>query len=521
MISGERKAHEEKIISFEKTFKVPKNTDMDKTTGKFIGDQVLFVTVPKQVVEEKRNVGFSEEICTKDLKDTNSENVVEMLKRNKGILMTAIEKGFKKDELKLQVTGSGDLIISGERKVHEEKIVYFEQTFKVPKNTEMDKTTGKFSGEILYVTVPKQVVEEKRTYENVEGNANGSQREDEKKSKGNANHLPQGKTGFKNDEIHFQITGSGNLMINGERKVHDDKIVYFEQTFTVPTNMDMDTTTGKFSGEILFVTVPKQVVDEKRNVGFSEEITEYLKNTNSENVVEMLKRNKGIFMTAIEKGFKKDELKLQVTGSGDLMISGERKVHEEKIVYFEQTFEVPKNTDMDKITGKFSAEILYVTVPKQGVEEKRTYENVEGNASGSQREDEKKSKGKVYHLPQGKIGFKNDEVQLQITGSGNLMISGERKVHEDKIDYIEQTFKVRKNTDMEKNIGKFSGDILFVTVPKQVVDEKRNVGFYEEIIKDLKNTNSENVVEMLIRNKGILMTAILAFSLGVLATRKL
>ncbi|KAF5476951.1 hypothetical protein F2P56_003638 [Juglans regia] len=207
--------------------------------------------------------------------------------------------GFKKDELKLQVTGSGDLMISGERKEHEEKIVYFKQTFEVPKNTEMDKTTGKFIGEILYVTVPKKVVEEKRTDEIVEGNASGSQREDGKKSKGNANHLPQGKTGFKNDEVQFQITGSGNLMINGERKVHEDKIVYFEQTFTVPKNMDMDKTTGKFSGEILFVTVPKQVVEEKRNVGFSEEIREYLKNTNSENVVEMLKRNKGIFMTAI------------------------------------------------------------------------------------------------------------------------------------------------------------------------------------------------------------------------------
>ncbi|KAF5476950.1 hypothetical protein F2P56_003637 [Juglans regia] len=220
-------------------------------------------------------------------------------------------------------------------------------------------------------------------------------------------------------------------------------------------------------------------------------------------------------------GFKKDELKLQVTGSGDLMISGERKVDEEKIVYFEQTFEVPKNTDMDKTTGKFSAEILYVTIPKQVVEEKRTDENVEGNGSGSQREDEKKSKGNANHLPQGKIGFKNDEVQLQITGSGNLMISGEKKVREDKIDYIEQTIKVPENTDMDKNIGKFSGEILFVTVPKQVVDGKRNAGFYGEIIKDLKNTNSENVVEILKRNKGILMTAILAFSLGVLVRRKL
>ncbi|KAG6635386.1 hypothetical protein I3843_11G038600 [Carya illinoinensis] len=171
-------------------------------------------------------------------------------------------------------------------------------------------------------------------------------------------------------------------------------------------------------------------------------------------------------------GFQMNEVQLQITGSGKLMISGERKVNEDKIVFFEQTYTVPKNTDLDNTTGKFSDEILYVTVPKQVVEEKRTDENVEekrtdenveengtdenveengtdenveGNASGSQREDEKKSKGNA------------------------------------------------------------------------------NVGFSEETTKDLKNksvTCLENVVEMFKRNKGILMTAILSFSLGVLVTRK-
>ncbi|XP_040987290.1 17.1 kDa class II heat shock protein-like [Juglans microcarpa x Juglans regia] len=145
-------------------------------------------------------------------------------------------------------------------------------------------------------------------------------------------------------------------------------------------------------------------------------------------------------------GFKNDEIQFQITGSGNLMISGERKVHEDKIVYFEQTFTMPKNTNMDEISGEFRGKFLYVIVPKQAVEEKRAEENVEGNVSGSQREDELKSKGNV------------------------------------------------------------------------------NVGFSGETTKDLKNeseTNSKNVVEMLKKNKGILMTAILAFSLGVLVTCKM
>ncbi|KAG6635388.1 hypothetical protein I3843_11G038800 [Carya illinoinensis] len=121
-------------------------------------------------------------------------------------------------------------------------------------------------------------------------------------------------------------------------------------------------------------------------------------------------------------------------------------------------------------------------------------------------------------------GFKKDELKLQVTCSGDLVLSGERKVHEEKTVHVEKTFEVPKNADIDKTTGKFSGGILSVTVPKQVVDEKRNVWFcdQDQITKDLKNTNSENVVEMLQRNKGIVMTAILAFSLGVLVTvRKL
>ncbi|KAL3570989.1 hypothetical protein D5086_028238 [Populus alba] len=64
---------------------------------------------------------------------------------------------FKKDEVKLQVDNSGQIVVSGERLVNNNsKVIYFEQKFKLPENSDTDKITGKFDGEILYVTVPKQ-----------------------------------------------------------------------------------------------------------------------------------------------------------------------------------------------------------------------------------------------------------------------------------------------------------------------------------------------------------------------------
>jgi hypothetical protein len=58
--------------------------------------------------------------------------------------------------VKLQVDDPGKLTVSGERLVNNSKCIYFEQTFKLPQNSDTDNITGKFDGEILYVTVPKQ-----------------------------------------------------------------------------------------------------------------------------------------------------------------------------------------------------------------------------------------------------------------------------------------------------------------------------------------------------------------------------
>lgn len=59
--------------------------------------------------------------------------------------------------MKLQVDiDPGKLTVSGERLVNNSKCIYFEQTFKLPQNSDTDNITGKFDGEILHVTVPKQ-----------------------------------------------------------------------------------------------------------------------------------------------------------------------------------------------------------------------------------------------------------------------------------------------------------------------------------------------------------------------------
>ena len=68
-------------------------------------------------------------------------------------------------------------------------------------------------------------------------------------------------------------------------------------------------------------------------------------------------------------GFKKEEVKLNIDGLGNITATGQRQVNEDKMVYFDQSFKLPENSDDDKISGRFEGEILYVTVPKQAVKE--------------------------------------------------------------------------------------------------------------------------------------------------------
>ncbi|XP_021633930.1 inactive protein RESTRICTED TEV MOVEMENT 2 [Manihot esculenta] len=91
---------------------------------------------------------------------------------------------FKKEEVKLQVDASGQITVRGERLVNNNKYISFEKTFKAPENSDMDNITGKFDGEILYVTLPKKVQRKEATNEireNIEGGV-GKDNEQEKPS---------------------------------------------------------------------------------------------------------------------------------------------------------------------------------------------------------------------------------------------------------------------------------------------------------------------------------------------------
>lgn len=150
-----------------------------------------------------------------------------------------------------------------------------------------------------------------------------------------------------------------------------------------------------------------------------------------------------------------------------------------------------------------------------------------------------------------KIQTDNIDSMEQIT------ISGERQEKENKFVYFEQKFKVPENSDIQKATGKIEDGILTVTVPKRMVAVKEDVKILDhekelkkeiqeprekkhkdeskeeksqreycmeskEILEKWENEGSlfKSALKLLQRNKGIVLTAVLAFSLGVFVSRK-
>ncbi|XP_076942995.1 uncharacterized protein LOC143613058 [Bidens hawaiensis] len=168
--------------------------------------------------------------------------------------------------------------------------------------------------------------------------------------------------------------------------------------------------------------------------------------------------------------FKRQELKLQVDNKTHLIVSGERQVRENKYKRFDQRFRLPKNADSENITGKLDGEILYISVPKKVEHEHIKHDNIPSPTPVS---DESKSDSD-------ESDNKDDESK---SGSDENEDESDRK-------------------DGEKNQKEKHG---------MYIDEKwrQEAGLYLKL-----------AMEKLKNNKGIVVIAIFAFSLGVLVTQK-
>ncbi|CAH1419420.1 unnamed protein product [Lactuca virosa] len=178
-------------------------------------------------------------------------------------------------------------------------------------------------------------------------------------------------------------------------------------------------------------------------------------------------------------GFKRQELKLQADNKTHIVVSGERQERENKYKRFEQRFELPKNADVDKITGKLDGEILYISVPKKI--EPQHQEIKHGSEIESEPEPELASASVLESEPE--------------------PVSSDEEDDDDKKSDANENESDKK--DGEKGIERKEDKRVFNE------DWEKEAHLYLRI-----------AIEKIRKNKGIVVTAIFAFSLGVMVSQK-
>ncbi|KAH0632626.1 inactive protein RESTRICTED TEV MOVEMENT 2 [Solanum tuberosum] len=108
-------------------------------------------------------------------------------------------------------------------------------------------------------------------------------------------------------------------------------------------------------------------------------------------------------------GFKKEQVRVQLTRTGVVKISGQRPVAESKWLRFQKDFPISQNCDKTKISAKFENGILYVKQPKliTTSSEKKDQELPTSDAQQpkdelqptSQKKDEEQTKDKKTQTP--------------------------------------------------------------------------------------------------------------------------
>ncbi|KAI5416803.1 uncharacterized protein LOC127073831 [Lathyrus oleraceus] len=222
--------------------------------------------------------------------------------------------------------------------------------------------------------------------------------------------------------------------------------------------------------------------------------------------------------------FKKEDVKLQVDSSGRIVVKGERQASEQKRVRFHLSFPAPSDSEVDKIAGKFDGGILYVTLPKQIVQANKESDNEVAENGSVERAEENDShitnandEGRdfnqhVGHAHEGRdfnqhVGHTHDEgrdfnqhvghTHDEARDFNQHVAHDEGKDFNQHVRYAHEEHKEERNENV--HMGDFSGEV---------------------IRKWDQETMLRSAMDVLWKNKEIVLTAVIGFSFGMYVSSK-
>ncbi|KAF3437782.1 hypothetical protein FNV43_RR20538 [Rhamnella rubrinervis] len=216
--------------------------------------------------------------------------------------------------------------------------------------------------------------------------------------------------------------------------------------------------------------------------------------------------------------FKKEQVRIQVVKStGCVMVSGERATNQNKHVRFDQTYKIPsENSNLDKVTARFESEILYVTVPKQVVEKKPDETSPAATTTTTT----------IVRKINVNGGDADEKIQQKPHDKDEEVKKADEEVKKADEEVKKADEEVKKADEEVKKADEGShGDHNGRDVQskkEEKLDGNACIRFPEDSVKKWEDAEGglRSAMKTLRENRGIIVTALLAFSLGVLLSRR-
>lgn len=196
-------------------------------------------------------------------------------------------------------------------------------------------------------------------------------------------------------------------------------------------------------------------------------------------------------------------MNLKVDKNRYIVACGERQGNEYKRIRFEQSYKVPENSNIDDTTAKFEDEILFIVIPKIIKAPKEPHPEISSVPEAVQEEKETEANTVEDKVPQAVLKEEAGKGNDQITDAAANGSIHERDSH---------------NHHGNEELSEEEDDD---TVDEE---EETTTTTEEEDFHDAKMENQCSLMKtlgkQLKKNKGILITAVLAFSLGVIVSQK-
>ncbi|KAJ4749827.1 hypothetical protein LUZ62_033610 [Rhynchospora pubera] len=270
--------------------------------------------------------------------------------------------------------------------------------------------------------------------------------------------------------------------------------------------------------------------------------------------------DKFIFLVNLP-GFRKEDFRVQVDALGKLSVKGQKKIDDNRCKRFNSVFQLPPDSDIEKIRGKFEGDVLTLTLPKREKplpskqEIKSSTEEAEAKLKdGTKASEKKEEETKPKEEPQQTSEKKEEEVKPKeaetdkkdeelATANGEKREEIARGKEETNMPEIKEAAsrigKGKEETNMpeikeaasriNEEIKKWKKDSSSSGGKKEETmkrsEEEKIVSWKKRICQEAKAWSDyasvDNMLETINRNRNEIAIAVAAFSIGFLVCRKL